>query len=169
MKCLSVLTENLRILANDGTTELSHHKGFTLLLLANIEVGDTKKDVHSVKLRLKNILEQQNSINSRRVHPPESIVILPFAHLSEHSSPDMEHVNKVLTMLSKELHPLRKTLLMRTQATDSLLANLALFDSVITTKHHMTRTSLTLLMKSLLNAFSLRTIERALYDAHKKR
>lgn len=168
MKCLTILTKDLNILSRESNNILVNREGYSLLLLVNVEINDTNQDVHSLISRIGRLISEKKILLSNKINEPESIIILPFAHLSEFSSTKKTHVNKILKFLSKELNPFKNTLLVKTQASDGLFANLTLIDSVITTKHHITKSGLTNIMKSLLNIFSQRTIERAIYEAQKQ-
>lgn len=101
--------------------------------------------------------------------PVEKVLLVPFAHLSEFASTNRRHVTHILTELQEALSKSGGAVFMvGTDATNALFADLALFDSIISSKCSLTPSSLVSDFRGLLNAFGYDTVSRALEKARQR-
>jgi hypothetical protein len=166
MKCLTLLTHNLTLRTAEDQDPLVAVSGTSLLLMTSVEEDDADADVIAVVKRVMKILHsaQSRPLKDHLRWPPDSIVVMPFGHLSDFASTNRLHTQRILFQLSSSLRDSIPTYLVPPSSSDTLLSDLALFDSSITTRLSSSPNSMRHVMKAWRRVFATSTIEKALHD-----
>lgn len=168
MKCLTLLSKDIRLDRLDDDMPGYMFDGETLLALVSVEEGDDLKDVDVICNRIGNIFlsPKPTDLPSCFSWPLISITILPFAHLSEYSSGDIVHVSQILIALVDRMRSISGLCVnyVKLKSTRSLFINLALFDTVLTSKLSITTNSIRRHFEALSRIISYDNIFNILRD-----
>lgn len=167
MRCLTLLTNNLRLGHKEDSIQDVNVPGQSLLVLLCIEQGDSDQDALALASRLGNFMNSDRPAELPRLFswPLSTVTVLPFAHLSEYASNDNIHVQETLQKLERALEKYGKVFLIEPESTQVCFADLALFDTSVTSKLTVTRQSIVNHLKALLRVFSEDTMQQALKEA----
>lgn len=169
MKCISILSENLNFSRVDNSQSNISLSGQSLLVLLCVEEGDNDNDIQSMTARLKSFLEadRPKKLPVRFDWPMKKITILPFSHLSEFSSRNKKHVHVMLKRLCQELSSSHYIHKIEPRSTNSVFINLAMFDTVFTSRLSITKQSIRNNIKAWLRVFNADTISQVLEEVKK--
>lgn len=167
MKCLTVVIDNLRLVRLGTAQSDISVDGAAVLLLACIEEGDANCDARAIACRVLRFAEsvRPSCLPQEMPWPLQTVVIMPFSHLSEFGSNDKSHIASLLRELESHLSSGMAVVRVSPDSTRSLFADLALFDTSITSRLCTSRTSLLNQLKALLRVFSYETVSKSIVEA----
>lgn len=168
MKCLTLLAHNLKLIHIKALPDIIA-PGESLLVLVCIEEGDNEKDVLAITERVQNFIKRSRppEMPQQFSWPLSQVIIMPFAHLSEFASHDITHIYTILKKIQCKINSFIDSVIVKPKSTKALFADLAIFDTIITSKFSITEQGIINIMKSLLRIFSADTLQRALLEAKK--
>jgi hypothetical protein len=170
MRCLSLMANNVKMRESVSSKQIVELSGACLVILVCVEEGDEDSDVEAIYKRVTSFLNKArpNILPSEISWPVQQVLLLPFAHLSEFASTNASHVSAMLEYLHKVLTPFSSVARVSTDATEALLADLALVDSVLTSRLSLSEQSVTNQFIALLRIFSYESLSTILKEAQRK-